>query len=155
MESLNKSEVLLIFTYAPAGLGHLRVTDALRDGLDEKINSVLLGAEDTSITYWHRLSSVSPIFKRILDWITTGKNGYWFYDLYIWMLGLSSGRLYKQMEYLLLQQWEAKKTVVVVSTHFGRKMVWIWNWFGCLILYKKYLLLTKLTCAKLFYVGRY
>jgi hypothetical protein len=119
MRSLSESDILLVFTYAPAGLGHLRVTDALYDGLPRQINSVLLGTDDTKITYWHRLTSVSPFFRVIMEWFTTKKNGDWFYAFYIWILKHSTRRLYQQMEDLISQQWQEKKTVVVVSTHFG------------------------------------
>lgn len=119
MENLSRPEVLLVFTYAPAGLGHLRVTDALYDGLPKNINSVLLGANDTNITYWHRLTSISPFFRKIMEFLTSKKNGNWFYSIYIKFLNLSNKKLYQQMEYLITQQWQEKEIVVVVSTHFG------------------------------------
>jgi hypothetical protein len=119
MKKIENSEVLLVFTYAPAGLGHLRVTDALVDGLPEKIDSVLLGASDTRITFWHRLMSVHPLVREGLEWLQTNENSYWFYDLYIWISNLATRILYGQMKNLLAQQWHEKKVVVVVATHFG------------------------------------
>lgn len=119
MENLKRSDVLLIFTYAPAGLGHLRVTSALYDGLPEGVSSVLLGAEDTKITYWHRLMSVNPLLRKVMEWFQQEKNERWFYPFYIWTLKNSTGHLYRQMEHLVSQQWHEKKIVVVISTHFG------------------------------------
>ncbi|MFA6007342.1 MAG: hypothetical protein WC784_01695 [Candidatus Shapirobacteria bacterium] len=119
MENLKQPDLLLVFTYAPAGLGHLRVTDALADALAPGIDSVLLGADDTKITYWHRLTSLSPFFRRVTEWFTTKKNGYWFYALYILSLKISSGKLYHQLKNLLSEKYPNKKTIVVVSTHFG------------------------------------
>lgn len=119
MESLARSDVLLVFTYAPAGLGHLRVTDALHDGLPSGIHSVLLGTDDTRITYWHRLMSVNPFVRRVMEWFQKEKQEQWFDGLYIWALKHFTKHLYRQMEHLIVQQWHDKKIMVVVSTHFG------------------------------------
>lgn len=119
MKNLQNSDLLLIFTYAPAGLGHLRVTDALADGLPRGIDSILLGADDTNITYWHRLTSLSPFFRGVVEWFTTEENGYWFYAFYIWLLKISSAKLYFQLKKLITGKYPDKKTVVVISTHFG------------------------------------
>lgn len=119
MENLKRPDVLLVFTYAPAGLGHLRVTDALYNGLQEGINLVLLGSDDTRITYWHRLMSVDPFIRRVMEWFQQEKHEQWFDRLYIWVLRATTKHLYQQMEHLIIQQWNMKKTVVVVSTHFG------------------------------------
>jgi len=119
MESLLRTDVLLVFTYAPAGLGHLRVTDALHDGLPEGVHSVLLGADDTRITYWHRLMSVNPFRRRIMEWFQKERQQQWFSGLYSFALRNSTGHLYRQMENLIRQQWHDKKIMVVLSTHFG------------------------------------
>lgn len=56
-KALTNPSMLLIFTYAPAGFGHLRVTNALYHGLPSGANPVLLGAQDYSINYVHRIAS--------------------------------------------------------------------------------------------------
>jgi hypothetical protein len=119
MESLLRPDVLLVFTYAPAGLGHLRVTDALHDGLPAGANSVLLGADDKKITYWHRLMSINPFFRWIMEWFQKEEQQKWFSTLYVFALRVSTGHLYRQMEHLIGQQWHDKKIMVVLSTHFG------------------------------------
>jgi hypothetical protein len=119
MESLLRPDVLLVFTYAPAGLGHLRVTDALHDGLPSGTHSVLLGAQDTRITYWHRLMSVNPALRGIMEWFQLDAQQEWFSGLYIAALRATSGHLYHQMEHLVREQWHDKKVMVVLSTHFG------------------------------------
>ncbi len=50
--------LLLIFTYAPAGLGHLRVTDALYHGLPKGVQPVILGAHDRAVGAIHRFMSI-------------------------------------------------------------------------------------------------
>ncbi len=119
MEYLLRPDVLLVFTYAPAGLGHLRVTDALHDGLPGGAHSVLLGADDTRITYWHRLISINPVLRRIMEWFQKEEQQRWFSTLYVFALRHSTERLYRQMEHLLRTQWHDKKVMVVLSTHFG------------------------------------
>jgi hypothetical protein len=59
--------VFLVFTYAPAGLGHLRVTDALVDSRPKDYPFVILGSYDEFITNAHRFSSTNPIAKWIYE----------------------------------------------------------------------------------------
>ncbi len=119
MDYLLRPDVLLVFTYAPAGLGHLRVTDALHDGLPEGAHSVLLGADDTRITYWHRLMSINPALRGIMEWFQLDAQQQWFSKLYVFALAHVTGHLYRQMEHLIREQWADKKIMVVLSTHFG------------------------------------
>ncbi len=72
IDQLTHRKLLLVLTYAPAGLGHLRVTDALYHGLPETVNPVVLGSQDTSIQSIHRLTSVNPVGKAVFDWLQAG-----------------------------------------------------------------------------------
>lgn len=119
MDSLKDPQTLLIFTYAPAGLGHLRVTDSLRDALPPGIPSHLLGAEDQNIVYWHRLTSLSPFFKKIMDWLTAKNNARFFFKIYLLGLRLTASHLYRQLTSLIQAQPQLPKKVVIISTHFG------------------------------------
>lgn len=62
----------LILTYAPAGLGHLRITDALYDGLPKTVSPVVLGSLDKSIQTLHRITSIHPIGRAIFEWLQSG-----------------------------------------------------------------------------------
>ena len=42
IDQLTNRQLLLVLTYAPAGLGHLRIMDALYHGLPETVNPVVL-----------------------------------------------------------------------------------------------------------------
>jgi hypothetical protein len=61
---LTDRKLLLVLAYSPAGLGHLRVTDALYHGLPETVNPVVLGSQDRSIQSMQRLTSVNPLGDR-------------------------------------------------------------------------------------------
>ena len=52
---------LVVFTYAPTGLGHIRVTDALHDGLPDSFDSVVFAPNDPSIEFIHRLISINVL----------------------------------------------------------------------------------------------
>lgn len=119
MDSLKQKDVLLVFTYAPAGLGHLRVMNALIDGLPKDIDYEVLGASDTRITYWHRIMSINPFVREAIESIQSGRFRFLFYNFYIWLLRHNTESLYAQLKNIILSQRHEKKTVIVVSTHFG------------------------------------
>ena len=63
---------LVVFTYAPTGLGHIRVTDALKEGLPLDYDSVIFAPNDPSIEYIHRLTSINLVLRRIMEWVQQG-----------------------------------------------------------------------------------
>jgi len=109
---------LLIFTYAPAGLGHLRVTDALVDSRPKKYPYIMLGSYDRFITNIHRFTSTNPIAKWIFTTLQYGLLEDIFTVLYRWALVKSSGQIYKQFKEIVAQQ-KGVKEILVVATHFG------------------------------------
>ncbi len=121
VEALSDKSLLIIFAYAPAGLGHLRVTDALYHGLPkEATNPLLLGAQDTSITYLHRVMSLNPIISRLADLAETNN----FFEtvttnIYRKILRSHTDVLYKQMLTIIDEIYTTPSKVLVVATHFG------------------------------------
>ena len=61
VDQLIHRQLQLVLCYAPAGLGHLRIMDALYHGLPDTVNPVVLGSQDESIRIIHRLTSTHPI----------------------------------------------------------------------------------------------
>jgi hypothetical protein len=117
---LSDKSLMLVFSYSPAGLGHLRVTEALYDGLPVKIEPILLGSQDKNITNLHRLVSLHPLVRSLFEWAQSrGYQEYLFTKLY--RLGLHRGAqlMYKQIVTLLEQRIERPKTLLIVATHFG------------------------------------
>ncbi len=110
---------MIIFTYAPAGLGHLRVTDALYEGLPHEASPLLLGSQAKAIAMIHRIMSVHPLMRRLFEWGQTGP----FQDLitrvYRWQIRSQRSLLFQQVMTLLDQRVEVPKTVLIVATHYG------------------------------------
>jgi len=109
---------LMIFTYAPAGLGHLRVTEALVETRPEKTDYVLLGSVDRFMTWIHRFTSINPIGKFIFLRSQYGLAEDIFTALYRKFLVLSSGALFKQLKDIVVRS-TGKDEVWIIATHFG------------------------------------
>lgn len=116
---LAQKSLLIIFTYAPAGLGHLRVTDALYHGLPMQVNPILLRSQDSSIGYLHRLTSIHPTMRAIMEWLQLGKPEELFTRVYRGFLRSQTKILSAQIERVLDEQMANPTTVLVVATHFG------------------------------------
>lgn len=111
--------VCIVFAYAPAGLGHLRVTDALFHGLPEACDPLLLPDTALSVKTLHRLTSSNPFAKRFLEWSQQGMPETIIARLYRFMLHQDARLMQKRLLELLKQRIQLPHTLVVVATHFG------------------------------------
>ena len=118
-KTLKDSSVLIIFAYAPAGFGHLRVTDALYQGLTHAASPIILGTQDKSITYLHRLMSVHEITREFFEWIEAGIAEEISTIVYRGYLRYRTSTIYNQIITILDQRLEPADTIVIVATHFG------------------------------------
>lgn len=109
---------LMIFTYAPAGLGHLRVTDALVESRPEKTPYILLGSIDRFMTWIHRFTSINPVGKFIFSKAQYGVTEDVFTVIYRWFLVITAGFLHKQLNDIIVRN-PGKDEVWIVATHFG------------------------------------
>lgn len=116
---LSDKSLVIVFAYAPAGLGHLRVTDALYDGLPQGITPILLGSQDKSITYIHRLMSLNPVVRYLTEWVQNGTLQSAFTSAYRNYLKNNTRVLYEQLATILDQRLEVPKTILIIATHFG------------------------------------
>jgi hypothetical protein len=119
IDQLMDRKLLLVLTYAPAGLGHLRVTDALYHGLPETVNPVVLGSQDKSIQDIHRLTSVNPVGKAVFNWLQAGPFAAHANRLYRNSLRANHTDIYNEMTRLLSERLERPERILVVCTHFG------------------------------------
>jgi hypothetical protein len=119
LAQLTDRKNLLILTYAPAGLGHLRITDALYDGLPKTVNPVVLGSLDKSIETIHRITSIHPIGRAIFNWAQTGPLARQANRLYRYSLRMNTGVVYQEMVQLIEERLDPPKKILVVATHFG------------------------------------
>ena len=111
--------LMIIFTYASAGLGHLRVTDALYHGLPGHPDPILLRSPDASIAYLHHLTSVHPSMRAVMEWMQRGTPEELFTRSYRRMLRSRNRLLYEHINTLLDERWTNPDTVLVIATHFG------------------------------------
>lgn len=109
---------LLIFTYAPAGLGHLRVTDALVDSRPKDYQYIMLGSYDRFITWVHRFFSNNLIAKWIFTISQYGLTEDFYTTLYRFILVHSSKSIYKNLLEVISRRKEVDE-VWVIATHFG------------------------------------
>jgi len=119
LNKLARREFQLVLTYAPAGLGHLRVTDALYHGLPETVNPVLLGSQDKSIQVLHRITSINPLLRQGFEWLQSGPLADRSNRLYRSFLRSGTGEIYEQLAKLIEERLEPPREVLVISTHFG------------------------------------
>jgi len=117
---LEDKSLLICFAYAPAGLGHLRVTDALYQGLPKGTNTpLLLGSQDTTITYLHRFMSLNPLIRRLTVWAEKGRVENITTFIYRYLLRSHTELLYEQMKTIISESYTAPSKILIVATHFG------------------------------------
>lgn len=119
LPNLQNEQTLVILAYADAGLGHLRVTNALFEGLPKEVNPVLMKSKEASIQDLHRLTSSNPLFRKFLAWTQKGKQEEFVSNLYIYQANLQTKPIQRQLEEILEQQMHVAHKVVIVCTHFG------------------------------------
>jgi hypothetical protein len=117
VDILSQNGLEIVLTYAPAGLGHLRDMDALKDGMPKGVKPSVLFSKDESIRLVHRLTSVNPLLRRLTEFMQSGLPQTIF--TYFYRRYLRSN--VKEVKEYLWQQIKDKKLkkLVMVTTHFG------------------------------------
>lgn len=117
---LQDPSLMIVFAYAPAGLGHLRVTDALYHGLPKHAqHPLLLGSQNTSITLLHRITSLNPIIRPLGEWIETGPLEKISTHMYTRYLRSHTKLLFEQLLTIIEERFEKPNTVLIIATHFA------------------------------------
>lgn len=111
--------IVVYLSYAPAGFGHLRVADALYHGLPESVTPILLGTNDTSVTFLHRLTSVHPLFRALFVWGQSGVREKFFTILYRRYLHSTARNIKQQLNETIGERIDPVATIIIVATHFG------------------------------------
>jgi hypothetical protein len=119
IDQLTNRQLQLVLTYAPAGLGHLRIMHALYHGLPETVNPVILGSQDKSIQTMHRIMSIQPIGSEFFEWLETGPISSPANSLYRSFLRWNTDVVYNEMSRLIDERFEPLQELLVVCTHFG------------------------------------
>ncbi len=119
LHTFTDPSLAIIFAYAPAGLGHLRVTDALRHGIPSESQMVLLPTRGDSIRFMHQITSVNAPMRRLLEWSQRGRAEKIFTKAYRKILLHDAKYMEEQLYEILKQRVVLPKTVLVVASHFG------------------------------------
>lgn len=119
LQNLIDEQTLVILAYADAGLGHLRVTNSLYEGLPKKVNPVLLRSRERTTGSLHQLTSTHPLFSKMLGWSQKGKQEEIITSVYHKLMIKNSKVVMKQVEEIVEQKMHMIHKVVVVCTHFG------------------------------------
>lgn len=110
---------LVVFTYAPAGLGHIRVADALIEGLPLEYESLVFSPSNHAIESLHRFSSLNRFARSIMEWFQSGWPQAIFTRYYRQYLKSHTEDLFLEFTSLVKTQPEIPKKIIIVSTHFG------------------------------------
>ncbi len=116
---LARKELLIAFATAPTGLGHLRVTQALREGLPPEAAPVLLGAEDHVLDLLHRVTSLDPRARAMFEWIQSGTAEDVVTAISRRLLRTTAPLLKGELVRLATQRLDRPEVVLAVATHFG------------------------------------
>jgi len=110
---------LVVFTYAPAGLGHIRVADALIEGLPDDYESLVFSPPDQSIESIHRFISFNRFARSLMEWVQQGWPQTIFTRYYRKYLKNHTSNLLLEFTSLIKTQPKIPESIIIVSTHFG------------------------------------
>ena len=114
---LTSPDIVIVLAQALTGLGHLRVSHALYHGLPTGAHALLLSSQDTSINYMHKITSINPALRRVMEFTQSG----WAEDAFTWLarryFRRNSGILEEQLQTILEQHIIKPKTLLVIATH--------------------------------------
>lgn len=111
------TDTLVIFTTSPTGLGHIRVTKALLQGLPKSLPFYTLGIQDPAVEGLYRLISTNPILRETMEFFQTN---YFAEKLQTQLFSKYEQRNVKhtlQEILILLQKSPATKNILIISTH--------------------------------------
>lgn len=112
------NETLVVFAYAKAGLGHLRVTDALEDGLPKETPRVYFSSLEQSIEGLHKVTSTHPVLTRLMERAQYGTLEHLVSASMKYFLLRRVEGTYAQLVQLTQAQKEYR-SILLVATHFG------------------------------------
>lgn len=116
----SREDVLVVLATAPAGLGHIRVTEALRSGLLDTVEVETLGLKDPTVQLLHRISSRNQGLRKVMEFVQNNPIAEErFTKAHRAYLKKRPQEAYEQMVEAIKRRRPKPKVVVVVSTHFG------------------------------------
>lgn len=116
---MEKIDELVVLAYAPTGLGHLRVTNALFEAKPIDAHVAFLSSHEHAASSLHRISSIHPLTRSFMEWTQNGWREELFTRIYTRLLSARTSELHTQLEAILAQYPEPPKRLTFVSTHFS------------------------------------
>ncbi|MCX7928386.1 MAG: hypothetical protein N2558_01730 [Patescibacteria group bacterium] len=116
--NITKENVMIVFTTSPAGLGHIRVMEALRGELPSNVRSEILGVNDPKVQMMHRITSQKVFLRKIMEFLQT--NCYTesiITKLYVYYLRKYPQEVYLRLLKMIRRRNPNPKVVVIVATH--------------------------------------
>lgn len=118
VQKLSENDTVIIFASVPAGFGHLRVTDALIDGMPKTYGEpYLMGSHDTFFTALHRFTSIHTIPRKIFEWLQYGSTEIIATHLYVWYTRMRARSIFHQLQEILAHRSTQPKHLVIVAMH--------------------------------------
>lgn len=110
---------LIVFTYAPAGLGHIRVADAFMNSLPSSYPSITFTSTHVALESLHRFMSLNIFARRLMEWVQHGTPQKIFTRYYRKYLKNHTENLFLEFTSLIKSQKNIPSKIVIVSTHFS------------------------------------
>lgn len=110
---------LVLFTVAPTGLGHIRVKDALKDGLYPGAASKTIGLQDINANKIHALGSRIPLLTKITEFYQTNPIAEWIVTkFYVNYLERKKAPIFENLA-SVASDYPDHKFWVIISTHYA------------------------------------
>jgi hypothetical protein len=117
--ALTSPDIVIVLAQALTGLGHLRVTHALYHGLPPGAHALMLSSQDTRINYMHKIMSINPALRRVMEYTQSG----WAEDVFTAIarkyFRQKSKILEDQLQTILEQHITKPRTLLIVATHLN------------------------------------
>src|SRR5258706_6795956 len=114
---LSDPTLVIIFASAPAGLGHLRVTEALSHGLPKTAFPLMLGTKAPILKMLYRFISLHPATRRMMEVLQDKAHEDMVAAIGRKLLRLQAKPIYQQLKLILNERLTVPKTVLLVASH--------------------------------------
>ena len=115
-----REDVMVVLTTSPAGLGHIRVTEALKRGLPKGVRAEILGIEDKRIQFLHRITSRNRILRNLMEFVQSSpKIEKIFTRVYQNYLRRDTSYVFSQISSYVARRRPKPNVLLIISTHYS------------------------------------
>lgn len=114
-----RPDVMVVLTTSPAGLGHVRVSEALRGGLGDA-RAEIIGLESPATQFLHRMASRDPFLQRLMEFVQNNPlvEGQ-FTKIYRSRLRQQGSEAYGRLVELVKRRRPKPAVLIILATHFS------------------------------------